>query len=522
MKKNDKTPTEFRDLPERIRDILWSDKTGAINGEIFKRFQLSARQENVFFDVINKIVFKQINLDQLPKALEALGINEEQTKEIAVEILKKRVLPLSDYLKVNTLLYIKKWGGEIPADELSALVKTESKGKIDADSIVMQIIKETGLELKEDILKNRFKNIVLSFIRNVRSSTEIIIVLKRPLKIGGMGLSQEIVDKTMDILQKENQQTQNISVPIRKIVSGGKAKALIKAPSKELLKAETKMLKIIPKTKTFPSLLEGKTKQPLIEKIKKIDSTKKIIGEKRDESLIEVPAKNLSKTEIKIPKIIQKAETHTSLLEEKTKQPLIEKIKKINVKEEKIAQDVEEAIKNFQPQMVSSSTSESIDQPTKERFLEEDTSEKKVEAIIEKSLNVNPENKPILSRRPEEPGKVMVGSISNYPKIYGPNEELRSISLIDWRRWDISQEAMLKVKGKIDLLAEDSLVKKAEGIKAWKESEVNRLYLEIGEESINKGKSVKETINERQKGGRKTLTEAEFNAVVGLNKSLRF
>jgi len=45
------------------------------------------------------------------------------------------------------------------------------------------------------------------------------------------------------------------------------------------------------------------------------------------------------------------------------------------------------------------------------------------------------------------------------------------------------QEAISKIKEKIDLLGEDSLVKKAGGIKAWKESEVNKLYLELGEES---------------------------------------
>jgi len=157
MKTDDKAPIEFRDLPECIQDILLSDETRIANEKIIKKFHLSAQQVNVLFDILQRIVFKRIGLDELLNELESLELDKEQTKKIATEILKRRVLPLSDYLKVNALSYIKEWGGEIPADELSELVKTESQGKIDADSIVEQIIKETGIELEDDVFKKSFQ-----------------------------------------------------------------------------------------------------------------------------------------------------------------------------------------------------------------------------------------------------------------------------------------------------------------------------------------------------------------------------
>jgi len=434
---SNKIPIEFRDLPEYIQDILWSDETGTINERIFEDFNLSAQQKNIFFDILRKIVFKQISLDQLLEALKPLGLGEEQTKEITIEILKKRILPLSDYLKVNTLLYVKKWGGEIPEDELSELVKTESQGKINVDSVIDQIVKEAGLELKDDILIKRFKNIILSFIRNVRSSVETVIVLKRSSKIGGIGLEQEMIDKIMEILRKEDQQAQTVSLPTKKIIDTEKAQALMKRPVKGLLKIETKMLKVLPKEKPLSSKLKKKNEKPLVKEVKKVD-----------------------------------------------------------IEKEEIIQDVEEAIKKFQP--------------------------KREEEKIPETKPVSSIDSPVLNRNLAQPNKVMVESVSGYPRIYGPSNELRSISLIDWRRWGTPQEAISKIKEKIDLLGEDSLVKKAGGIKAWKESEVNKLYLELGEESINKGKSVEETIMERQKESRKTLSEEEFNAVVELNQNLRF
>ena len=443
---SNKIPIEFRDLPEYIQDILWSDETGTINERIFEDFNLSAQQKNIFFDILRKIVFKQISLDQLLEALKPLGLGEEQTKEITIEILKKRILPLSDYLKVNTLLYIKKWGGEIPADELSELVKTESQGKINVDSVIDQIVKEAGLELKDDILIKRFKNIILSFIRNVRSSVETVIVLKRSSKIGGIGLEQEMIDKIMEILRKEDQQAQTVSLPTKKIIDTEKAQALMKRPVKGLLKIETKMLKVLPKTKPLSSKLKKKNEKPLVKEVKKVD-----------------------------------------------------------IKKEEIIQDVEEAIKKFQPKRVAPSTKEVVP-----------------DEKIPETKPMSSSNSPVLNRNLAQPNKVMVESVSGHPKIYGPSDELRSISLIDWRRWGTSQDAISKIKEKIDLLGEDSLVKKAGGIKAWKESEVNKLYLELGEESINKGKSVEAVIKERQKESRKTLSEEEFNAVVELNQNLRF
>ncbi|OQX71758.1 hypothetical protein B6D52_00260 [Candidatus Parcubacteria bacterium 4484_255] len=433
---DNKIPTEFRDLPEYIQDILLSDETRIANEKIIKKFHLSAQQVNLLFDILQGIVFKQIDLNKLLEELEPLGLNKEQTKKIAVEILKRRVLPLSDYLKVNTLSYIKEWGGEIPADELSELVKTESQGKIDADSIVKRIIKETGIELEDDVLKNRFKNIIISAIRNVRTLTEIAIILKRSQKIGGMGFEQEIVDRVINALREKTTQSQVSIDRGKKFIGIKKLNALIKAPSNKLLDIESKM-------REFPK----------------------------------------SKTNIKKTKNIEKIKD------------IPKKAEQVNLEKKRITEDIEEAIKKFQPKQVTEIPKVKVTLPTQS---------------------------PAFPKTLKKPNKTMVESVSNQPKIYGPTDELKSISLIDWRRWGTPQEAILKIQEKINLLAEDSLVKKADGIKAWEKSEVNKLYLEIGEESINNGKSIEETIKERQKQGRKTLTQEEFNAVVELNQKLRF
>ncbi|MBU4369404.1 hypothetical protein KKG58_01425 [Patescibacteria group bacterium] len=130
--------------------------------------------------------------------------------------------------------------------------------------------------------------------------------------------------------------------------------------------------------------------------------------------------------------------------------------------------------------------------------------------------------RPIIRLQSVQPTKTRVEEIKVKPRIYGPIEELKTLTLVDWRRWDGPKEAVQKIEDKINLLAEESLVKKSEGIKAWKDSEINNLYLDIGAESIDQGKPVTEIILQRQQKGLPTLTEEEFNSVVELNQKLRF
>ena len=119
--------------------------------------------------------------------------------------------------------------------------------------------------------------------------------------------------------------------------------------------------------------------------------------------------------------------------------------------------------------------------------------------------------------------KAAVEDITRPPKVMGPIEELKYLSLKIFRRLAADpKEAILKIKQKIDVMEKESLVKKIQAIKAWRQSEVYKLYLEIGKESIEKNRETSQIVQERENSGKITLSEAEIEAIVELNKSLRF
>ena len=123
------------------------------------------------------------------------------------------------------------------------------------------------------------------------------------------------------------------------------------------------------------------------------------------------------------------------------------------------------------------------------------------------------------------PGKTRMDDIKYVPKtkLTGPVDELGEMSLIDFRRLsDDPAVAATSIKGKIKLLEEDNYSQRLLGIKAWRESPLYKLYLSIGQESIGEHKSIEAVIIDRLKANAEYLTQEEFNAIMDLNKDLRF
>lgn len=125
-------------------------------------------------------------------------------------------------------------------------------------------------------------------------------------------------------------------------------------------------------------------------------------------------------------------------------------------------------------------------------------------------------HRPVLEdiRRPAAPA----------PRLVGPVEELGGLTLDDFRNLGDNNAAgsVRKVFSKINLLGQESFARKAEGIKAWRQSPVYQLYLEQSSESLETGRAIGEIVRARQARGQPSLTETELHAIIDLSKRLRF
>lgn len=120
-------------------------------------------------------------------------------------------------------------------------------------------------------------------------------------------------------------------------------------------------------------------------------------------------------------------------------------------------------------------------------------------------------------------GKADVKDIAYKPRLVGPIDELRTLTLVDFRRLSRDpQVAVDKIHSKVELLGEESFEKKIKGVLAWRASEVNGLYTALLNESIKTGVPIKEIIGARASRKENTLTMEEFQAIMNLNRQLRF
>ena len=127
-------------------------------------------------------------------------------------------------------------------------------------------------------------------------------------------------------------------------------------------------------------------------------------------------------------------------------------------------------------------------------------------------------------RRPEISSKrPRIEDIKVRPRLVGPVEEIREMTLVDFRQLARDpREAVQKILDKINLLEKESFTKKIAGIKAWHQSAVNKIYLEIVGQTVNEGKSFSEIIKQRAVAGKPVLEEEEFRIIMELNRILRF
>ncbi|MEK7540059.1 MAG: hypothetical protein AAB558_02320 [Patescibacteria group bacterium] len=126
-------------------------------------------------------------------------------------------------------------------------------------------------------------------------------------------------------------------------------------------------------------------------------------------------------------------------------------------------------------------------------------------------------------RAPLDTRKPLMTDIKVPPKVMGPVDELANLSVVEFRRLGgTAQAATEKIKAKIDLLEAESLLKRSEGIKAWQNSPVNQLYVQLGQEALNTGRQMEEVVQQRTWSEQPVLTTQEFDAIADLNKRLRY
>ncbi|HPT08316.1 MAG TPA: hypothetical protein PLE28_01315 [bacterium] len=133
-----------------------------------------------------------------------------------------------------------------------------------------------------------------------------------------------------------------------------------------------------------------------------------------------------------------------------------------------------------------------------------------------------PKTKPIINMPVSGNGKIKMSDVKKIT-ITGPIDELKFMNLVNFRRLASNpDEAFLNIKQKLKNLENIDYGKMLEGIKAWRQNPINRLYLKIFSQASNEGMSINQVIEKLKNSGQDYLTYEEIEALIKFNRSLMF
>jgi len=398
---------------------------------------------------------------------------------------------------------------------------TEQHKKVDeinyADK-VNQVLSQSKINFDNKVLQEQFYNIVLSRLKGVRDDLETKEYLIKSTGVGGLELGE---DKALNVLNL-----------ISKVLEGKLKKEEVKISEKE--KGETviaqkyangqqELEKIVEKTitkikKDFSKDLESRLRTIILTYLKDIRDKR----ETRDVLEKKVALGGMSFTPeraIKLVNFIDQLEAESKQKDDLSKKEIKPAVQKIGVsKIQKLPACADRPPKIEKKEVRKEDVEEKLLAPPPPAIIEK-------EHIFKKSIKptiqfIKP--KPVVEEKPKIQSKIkpirpfsavkapikapslqvkkpQIQDIKYKPKLVGPIDELKSLTVSDFRKLSSDPEvAVEKIQNKIDLLGEESFTKKIEGIKAWQQSPINKIYLLIGQASILKNKSIDQIISEQQ------------------------
>ncbi len=512
----------FSNLPGPVRAFLINPSTQTSFRQLLDSTSLKGDLRDKVVDLVGDLDLGWKKLEELvPWLVKELAWPDEQAKKFAADLAGFRYLPIERFLKTKVWPQIESWGGD---PKKYPLVKIESQ-PITIDQLIDELIKETKIELAPNLLE-RFRHLLRSRLKGVRDDLELAAMLARPEKVGGVGLSVEIAERVMGILR-------------------------LKLASAEIVETEP------PKTKDSKPKITPPPPLPLTpEQIdKKIQASQDGLLRSsglafKDEMLMN---RLTSIIAARLKDLRDQAETLTLFAA-----PLAQGgLNLAPDKARQISNLLEAEFLGLQKQLETQKQREALAfrETEESKKTQKETAKKHQEtavldqrflSIIQKSKAIKdkgiilpspslvsplptrpiiPSPKPVLSpasiSAPAET-KPKIKDIKFERKIIGPTEELQTLTLIEFRRLSRDPaEAAAKIKDKIELLKQEGYETQVRAIRAWQESEPNRLYLSLTQAALETGRPIVELVNERTSQNQPTLTLTEFQALLSLNSSLR-
>ncbi len=530
---------QFNKLPKELRERVSSPAAMDILSSLEKKYGLSLAM------LVMQIMIKQVLIKDLPAYLiSEMGLAPDKAQSLASELRERLFFSVASYLGMQA----------------SAPLSPEEKE-------LQILMKDNGVVLPSQDLMNRCRQILLTYRKGVRTKIDARAALERPVMQGGLGLDVSAADRLLRALDKPTtgnaaalpavpaaladliNKNEASAYDLKTAIAQGAVKAPaalasrfkpaapkldleheLEAPEKELAlaaPAEVKTL-AVPKPAPSNSLIKDSAPKKEIKKaaaphdlplLEEAPLVQKISAPIAGQEAVIAPA---LKPEMASPLVNIAASVNDKV-------PVEDKAAVKNRAEDKAAVKDPDAI--APETAVRTNAFAPVHKPNLWSGLFKGGNKKDAADKISASGNhlaAAVEEAAKAAAVPVRPAastetKTKMDDVKARPKVMGPLEELRYLDLTNFRRLGASpKEITEKLVMKIKLLEKDGYDRMVEGVKSWRQSPVNRIYVRLAQEAVAQGVTLRDAVAARQAENKETLTMEEIEAIVAMNSRLMF
>ena len=351
---------------------------------------------------------------------------------------------------------------------------------LDFQNMSQGVVSRLTIPMLDVAMKKRLASIVMTYLKGIRDMVETREILIRSSKTGGGALSSGDAEAVLKEAEKE-----------RKELLGKYQNAVdINSVAKDMLDSSQDAT---PMQNLAPYMVSQSSTR--VEQLKKEN-------------------KSISKQKTAAPKDASFQNKQASAKEDEAKKDILKMIQDLPEYtivpkiQPKPAQEKAEPSKNISEEIKNILQEEKI---SKENIIIAPAPSPKSEQAVA-GANMEAKTREMAQFAPRPKTKLM-----------GPIDELHEMDIMEFRRLEGDpKKACGKLKEKIETLEKDSFGEMAQGILAWRQSPVSKLYLDMGRESIINKQSIEKIIEKRKAEARPYLTTQEFDAVMDFNEQIRF
>ena len=562
---------QFNKLPKELREKVSSPAVMDVLLSLEKKYNLNLAM------LVMQIMIKQLLFKDLPAYLVAnMGLSPNQAEFLSKELKEKIFFSVATYLglkeetknnpqELELAQIIKDSGIILPSQDLLArcryILLTYRKGirtKIDAKAALEKTVSQGGLGLDPAAADRLLKAVDRPQVDLKVKETEapskpltqdvpakavvpaIDNLIKQQEAATAYDLKKNLAQglKVPPVLADKFKSSQPVLDPSHELEAPEEELALSAPPQRLALEEGSSQKTDLTKKieKFYPATTpQEKSNVQAIEKIEQTQKTDKPLLEEIKTSKHE-PTQVIDRTETKIeskelPQVVptikpqeairtasfdEKIATEKRELQADTNSPVVSKV--TNVPSANLHFKKDEAPKNVFSRFFANKLKK--DEKDQDQHVKIGFDTNHLEEMVKAaSLRSGPK----LRQASASNNRPKMDDVKLKPKVMGPLEELRYLDLANFRRLgDSPSEITKKIISKIKLLERDGYDRMVQGVQAWRQSPVNKTYVRLMQEAINKGLTLSALLEVRQTEKKEALTKEEIEAIVDMNSKLMF